>query len=160
LKAQYDQLFGGPNMTKSGTQMVWRTVPPVCGQTIQDVVGTIQGYWFTGPPSEKSPTYAGLAIVHNNLDPTLGEVSINGGVAGSNYGFSVFRPTHSGTINREPSEVRADSQLYCYSSYLYSPLIQGKVLVQLIGDHQLKVEYQSGTCGASESFQNPSFYQR
>jgi hypothetical protein len=156
LKEEYEQTFGGIIFDD---QIVKRTIAPVCGQVNQDIVGTIQGFWFIGPPS--NPGYGGLAFIHNNVDPTYGEVSIGLGIAGNNSGVITFQPTHSGTVNREPSEVRANGQLYCYSSALQAPFaMPGKVLVQLIGDHQLKVEYQSGTCGASEAFQSPSFYQR
>ena len=57
----------------------------------------------------------GLAFLHNNIDPTKTELSISGNFT-SQAGAFMFTPNHSGTIDREPAEVTADGQIYCYNA--------------------------------------------
>ena len=168
LKDQFDAKFGMVGQFKDlplGTpdpDFVPRTAAPVCGQINQDVVGTIQGMWFAGAPDAKQSLEfqgKGLAFLHNNLDPTLAEISIGGTIA-PQAGAIVYKPTHSGTVDREPSEVKSDGQVYCFNQSQMSWNIQGKVLVQLLNDYHLSVENQPGSCGAQEAFKTPTDYQR
>lgn len=165
LKEQYDQKFGGDNRFKPADDptpdFVPRTVEPICGQVNQDLPGTIQGMWYGGEPGGKGDGLEfqgkGLAFLHNNIDPTQAELSIGGNFT-SQAGAFMFTPNHSGTIDREPAEVTADGQIYCYNADSWS--VHGKILVQLLDDHHLKVENQTGLCTGSEIFKNPFDYQR
>jgi hypothetical protein len=78
-----------------------------------------------------------------------------------NMGAMEYIPNHSGFINREPSEVRADGNTYCYEPQdnLWFT-VGGKILVQLIDDHTLKVEHKEGSCNDNESFITPFVYER
>ena len=153
LKDQYYAKFG---TTRSGT-FVPRTVEPLCGEVNQNINGTIQGMWYNGEQNEKDLEFQGkgLAFLHNNLDPTMAEISI-GGTIKEKAEIKMFTPTHSGTINREPSEVTADGKIYCFAGEKDN----GKVLVQLIAVNKMDVEYQIGKCDTSESFKSPYKYQR
>lgn len=138
-----------------------RTIEPVCGQVNQDIVGTIQGMWYAGDSSEKDLEFQGkgLAFLHNNIDPTQGEISI-GGHFTKQAGVIMFKPTHSGNIDREPSEVKSDGTIYCYNSNQGGTGVGGKVLVQLLDSHHMRVEHLVGTCGSVETFQRAFDYQR
>jgi hypothetical protein len=141
-----------------------RTIEPVCGEVIQDLVGTIQGFWFDGSP-EEDRQLGGISFVHYNLDPSIGIIGI-GGTLMSTPAIIMYLPKHTGTVNREPSEITADDTVYCYYDDYPPPgrastsRIEGKVLVQLISDHLMNVEYQDETCGSNEAFTDPFEYQR
>lgn len=183
LKKQYEQKFGRwetgdykdpftgtitPN--PSGGMFIPRTVEPLCGQVDQDVTDTIQGMWFSQKPdnNDKSGNIAGtgqgLAIVHDNLNPTLGVVSIGGELTGALDGSFLFVPEHEGTVNREPSEVTADGKVYCYDTRSKSWGDQStagqKILVQLIDSHHLIAENKSGSCLAEEIISTPYQFER
>lgn len=143
-------------------RFVPRNGDPLCGQVDQDIIGTIQGMWF----SEKTPENddnvkfnGGLAFLHDNVDVTQAEISVGGNLTNNTPGVVLFAPTHSGLINREPSEVKSDGNIYCYNAEERFGS-QGKFLVQLISDRTLKTEFQAGTCGTTELFSKPFLYQR
>jgi len=165
LKKQFYSKFGGMVVRGDDKQknyvFVQRTIQPVCGQVNQDVVGTIQGMWYGGDSSEKDLEFQGkgLAFLHNNIDPTQGEISIGGNVT-KQAGVIMFQPTHSGKINREPSEVKSDGKIYCYNSDQGGTGVGGKVLVQLIDAHHVRVEHLAGSCGTGDAFKRAFGYQR
>lgn len=165
LKKAFYSKFGGIVVSGDGKQkdftFVRRTIQPICGQVNQDVTGTIQGMWYGGNSSEKDLEFQGkgLAFLHNNIDPTQGEISIGGNFT-DQAGVIMFKPTHLGKINREPSEVKSDGGIYCYNSNQGGTGIGGKVLVQLLDSHHMRVEHLAGLCGTSEAFQRAFDYQR
>lgn len=165
LKKAYDSKFGGMVVRGDDSQkhlvFVQRTVPPVCGQVNQDVVGSIQGMWYGGDSSEKDLEFQGkgLAFLHNNIDPTQGEISIGGHIT-DQAGVIMFKPTHSGNIDREPSEVTSDGKVYCYNASQGGSSIQGRVLVQLVDKHHMRAEHLAGACGSVETFKRAFDYQR
>lgn len=155
LKAKYYSRFGRFNSSDSEPTFIPRTIPPICGEVNQDVVGTIQGMWYgEAPLKEGSLEFngKGLAFVHHNIDPRIGEISIGGNF--TDVGVMAFQPAHTGRINREFSQVTADNQIYCYYQDKIPewPHVPGKILVQLIDDHNLIVEHQDGNCTGQESF--------
>jgi len=154
-------LEGDKNMNVSNAVFIPRTIEPRCGEVIQNIVGTIQGDWFYGKPRSENENMEGegkvISFIHLNTDPDIGVISIAGTITES--AMSVYyEPSHTGTINRESSEVQADGNIYCYK--VENQDITGRILVKLIDDHLLKVEYQNGTCGTKESFISPFEYQR
>jgi len=84
-----------------------------------------------------------------------------------------FTPAHSGTTDREFSEITADGKIYCYQGSQEgfsgsnvdkngNPIENRtpKYLLQLIDDTHIKVESQIGACSANEKFSNPVIYER
>ncbi len=139
-----------------------RTIEPLCGRVIQNITGTAQGDWFgfpKGSGAELGESTGGLALIHDNINPTIGKVVVAGNF--SEPGVLRFIPTHTGTINREFSEVTADGMVYCYENiHPIGQVAENKIIIQLIDDHHLKIEQQNGSCGSTESFQKPYYYDR
>ncbi|PKB83194.1 MAG: hypothetical protein BZY88_02550 [SAR202 cluster bacterium Io17-Chloro-G9] len=128
-----------------------RTVEPICGEVEQDELGTAQGTWYrrgTLGPSE-SPH---LALVHDNVDPSLGVFSFGTSVPGLGPGVYFFHPQTSGRINLDFSRVAADGSVYCYASLFgrsgrpVSPT--RTILIQLTSETTLRIETQDAAeCG-------------
>jgi len=135
-----------------------------CGTTMQDVPGTLKGTWFheTSPKEYVVDWDVFLAFVNDNEFPDIQVVSIAGFVTDPSK-FK-FEPKTSGFVDREFSQVKADGNIYCYQAAdigkVNEPIPSGKIIVQLTSNTQLKIEHKSGSCGRSESFSNPSIYDR
>ena len=127
-----------------------------CGITAQDVPGTLKGNWFFGDARANMGTdwEKYLAFVQDNEDPEISIVSIGGTFTDS--GKWEFTPGNSGVVNREFNDVRADGKIYCYES----PGKEGRILVQLISDIELKIEHQNGSCTGNFAFTSPTTYNR
>lgn len=171
LKEKYYSKFGGflVNLEPNSTVRAFfarRTIEPICGQTNQDIVGTIQGLWFSKEKNMANLEDRGMAIgfIHNSVDPRRCDITIQGNIM--DPGVIEFIPLHSGKINREFSEVKADGNIYCYDvtgAWADRDALDkytGKILVQLIDDRHLKVEHQKGSCSENEIFVKPFIYQR
>jgi len=147
--------------SKFGKYEKKRTIEPLCGQINQDIAGTAQGNWTTAEGYIDKPEAwsKSLALVHDNVDPTIGIVSI-GGTIGSPTKIQ-FTPTSSGNINRDFNQVK-DQQIYCYGgqSVGINSKQSGRVLIQLEDQSKLKVEYQNGTCQDNFQFTSPATYNR
>lgn len=144
------------------SKFIPRTVEPRCGQVIQNITGTAQGDWFgfpKGSGAEFGESIGGLALIHDNINPLIGTI-----VAAGNFtepGVLRFTPTHSGTINREFSEVKPDGNIYCYENiHPADHIVDNKILIQLIDDNHLKIEKQNGGCRNTESFYESYSYDR
>ena len=143
-------------------EKIARKVAPRCGIVLQDVPATLQGNWFFGDSNQIRPWDAHLSFVHLNDDPNYKVISV-GGVF-RDAGFWKFVPAHSGTVNRDFDEVKADGKVYCYDN-LKSRIagqndLSGRIIVELTSDTDLRIEYQSGSCSGSYSFKNPALYGR
>ena len=126
-----------------------------CGEVFQDKQGTLQGNWFNGTPAQTSNDIRKLlALAHENVDPRIAVISIGGTI--TQRGEWRFDPTHSGTLNREFSEVTPGDAIYCYQA----SGMPGRILIELISETNLKIEHQSGSCTASVAFAQPFDYQR
>ena len=144
-----------------------RSVEPRCGTVGQDKAGTAQGGWFSTQDIQTAMNHwdTHLALLHNNFDPTMGELTVAGTI--SQPAIVFFTPTHSGLIDREPSEVTADGKVYCYQSdpsshdqRMSMVPVDGKYLLELLSNKHLKIEYQSGSCTDNEAFATPTDYYR
>lgn len=113
-----------------------RTAAPVTGVVEQDEPGTLQGNWFR-EGADFWPEDSHLAVVHDNVDPTKGVVSIGTTFPGAT-GAHRFEPKGSGLVDREPSQVTADGSLYCYD------LTSGAMLFRLTNPATLRAEYNDG----------------
>jgi hypothetical protein len=159
LKNQFSKKFGfvDPKTHKFKP----RTIEPLCGQVNQDIVGTVQGMWFSkATPKDDYDTKfdGGLAFIHNNMDPKTGEISIGGDLNNGKADTVFFNPTISGQISREPSEIKADGKIYCYDATRDSGI--KRFLVQLVDSHHLTAEIQNGTCDGNYFFIKSFNYER
>ncbi len=138
-----------------------RIQEPLCGQFNQDVLGTLQGNWTGGDGLIDMPEAwsKSLSLIHDNVDPKIGVVSIGGTISVPSK--IQFAPASTGTTNREFSEIK-DEQIYCYrgESIGINSRLTGRILIQLIGPSKLKAEYQDTDCGQPLRFNSPTLYQR
>jgi hypothetical protein len=132
---------------------------PACGSVMQDKPGTAQGDWYD--MSAPAPQYQGinesalLAIAHYNLDPSKGIVSVGTALIPSQMLGTqlIFSPTHSGYINREPSEITPNGSVYCFDG----PAGAGgsgpetHIDIEMVDVSTLKADYAPGMCPASPS---------
>lgn len=179
LKSAYYKKIGDwatPTKDKSqtaGGHLVPRTVEPICGQDMYDILGTTRGNWFAGTVNLGSVTQTQymMALAPYNVDPNRLKISIKGPKEVGGYVDLVFIPTHSGTYNRDFAEVKADGQIYCYRSGPYIPVTTGKngntssdtgpkILLQLVDATHLRIESQSGACAPHEQFRSPFTFER
>lgn len=141
-----------------------RTAEPRCGEVMQDLPGTAQGNWYASDAGTQTDWSKELALVHDNVDPSLATISIGGTV--SEHGVWNFPPNSSGVINRDFSGVTADGLTYCYQGALtdqgsQTPIpFPGRLLISLTTDTEMLVERQDGDCAGSTAFANPVTYRR
>src|SRR3989344_7103350 len=143
-----------------GNEYRERTEQPICGTIMQDVPGTAQGNWFDGKGKsyELENAQKSLSLIHDNTDPKLA-VMVGGGVLGSDI-YIKFLPKHSGTINREFSEIKPETQVYCYQaeSLGAAPIPEQQnmsVLIKLVSEAELQVERLSVPCDTTLMLKNP-----
>ncbi|MCH7483558.1 MAG: hypothetical protein IIA90_00240 [Chloroflexi bacterium] len=97
---------------------VARTAPPACGEVEQDEPGTAQGAWFAKEVTRTYPEDPHLALVHDNVDPSLAVFSVGTSMAASGLPADLyyFDPADSGQVNRDFKDVEANGTLYCYET--------------------------------------------
>jgi len=142
----YDKVSGG--------------IDPTCGEVMQDIKGTLQGNWFIGEVDgdwENS-----IAFIHDNRNPSKILISIGGGFI--DPGKYEFVPETTGFFNKKFSDVTADGHIYCYEgedpNRMDEEKPKGKIIVELVNDTELKIEYQSDNCSGNFEFNNPTIYFR
>ncbi len=137
-------------------ELIGRNDADQCGKVMQDVFGTLKGNWFYGESRADMGTdwdkY--MAFVQDNKDPSKSVISV-GGVF-TDAGKMEFTPTNSGFINRDFSQVNSDGNVYCYEG----SGIDGRIIIQLASQTQLKIEKQNGTCSGGYIFVSPTVYNR
>lgn len=145
---------------------------PDCGTYMQDQPGTVQGNWYL--PNTQDQNSGGaqdgneLSVIHFNLDPSTGLIAWGGSITSPSQLH--FKPSNTGTVNREPSQVTQYGQIYCYQGPIglkdeyetTAPLTQidGHVLLELVDTKTLKAEYGKGSCPSTSSFSSPTTYFR
>src|SRR2546429_911441 len=143
---------------------VMRTVEPRCGEVAQDKSGTAQGAWFATQDTQQSMSdwNSHFSLIHHDIDPTLGLIGVGGKI--SSPMVLLFIPTHSGIVNREPSEITPSSTVYCYFSnstkYGTSSPATGSTVLQLVDDKTMKIEHQDRSCSSSSTLTTPTTYYR
>jgi hypothetical protein len=95
-----------------GESTGFRTADPVCGQIMFDVGATAQGRWWKDGCDDVYGCNVGL--VYDNVEPTVGIVSVGGGIDSLPVGGYAFNVAESGTVNLNFSKVKADGKVYCY----------------------------------------------
>ncbi len=169
LRSQYMALlgsFGGEPR---------RTIPPLCGEHMQDIAGTAQGNWFrpTGPgeePSTANDESDDFAFVHDNVDPGKPVLSLSDrGPAvsipdsGGALSYHVSYPPNldrSSLINQDPSNV-VPGPVYCFDalSGRFGASLPGLFLVQLPDADNIRLFYFPAdvTCSGLLSILPPDF---
>ncbi len=93
-----------------------RTAEPRCGTVMQDLPGTAQGIWYVAGTVNEYPEDPHLALVHDNVDPTVATVSVGTSIPGLASQVYPFRPKASGLVNRDFGDITADARIYCFDS--------------------------------------------
>jgi hypothetical protein len=124
-----------------------RTAEPVGGTIAVDVPGTAQGVWIN-PAQPLYPEGAHLGLVPDNVDPSRFAVSMGTSQSGFFAGLYMFTPTASGLVNRHPSQITSDGNVYCYE---FGNSL-GVLFVQLLDANTLRVEGRQvvTTCAAEQ----------
>jgi len=131
-----------------------RTVEPICGQVEQDEPGTVQGKWYLPGEPVPFPEDPHIALVHDNVDPTIGAFSVGNSLPSLKSGVYFFNPVNEGFVNRDFDQVVADDDIYCYELYVsgggHAPRsVPSIILIHLITDTTLRIEAQSASsCGS------------
>ena len=94
---------------------VHRTIAPLGGTIDVDISGTAMGHWYN-PAQPSIPETPHLAIAPDNVTPNMIGFSIGSSLPGWTLGLVEFLPASSGVINRNPGQVTADGNIYCYES--------------------------------------------
>ena len=155
----YGLLGGYPiNANLGNLTVMKRTTPPFCGTTAQDVPGTAQGNWFVAgaPMGDDFTEYPNLALVHDNINTTLGVFSVGTSMRPSGLGPDAyyFNPSATGLVNTDFEHVTSDGNVYCYQavekvfSFTQAPLTP-VIILQLISPTHLRIEMiGTNSCGA------------
>jgi len=134
---------------------------PDCGTNMWDKAGTIQGNWvLPNTPTGKVPDPQGLSIARLYYDPSQGLIDWGGTIAPA--GTLQFNIMSSGFINRDPADVKPDGSIYCFQfqDADLGPAFSFSIMMQLVDDKTLKVEYLKSICPSSPAFSNPTTYLR
>ena len=127
-----------------------RTIGPVCSEVEQDEPGTAQGKWYRKATVDQFPEDPHLALVHDNVDPSIGAFSIGTSVPGLRPGVYHFSPRESGSVNLDFGLVTPDGRVYCYDSLSVrgSPMPSLIILLELTNETALRIEGQEAPeCG-------------
>jgi hypothetical protein len=122
---------------------VRRTVAPLGGTIALDVAGSVQGAWLnaTQPTHPETPH---LAIVPDNVVPTQIDVSMGMSQPGFPSAQYRFTPALAGLVNRAPSDITPDGQVYCYELQY-----GGVLLLRLMDATTLRVEGRSAAASCA-----------
>jgi hypothetical protein len=130
-----------------------RTVPPICGEHMQDLPGTAQGNWFGDETGGAIPERNRIALVHDNVDPTIPTFSISNEFPFWSAGDWRFVPAATGFVNRDFSAV-VPGNVYCYEGMRVGAINSGTVLIEVFGTggdpaNRLRIERPGvPACGA------------
>jgi hypothetical protein len=109
LKTQVAALLG----TYDGS--VHRTIAPLGGTIAVDIAGTAMGHWYN-PTQPVNPETPHLAIAPDNVNPNMIGFSVGLSLPVWGLALQEFLPVNSGLVNRNPGQVTADGNIYCYES--------------------------------------------
>jgi hypothetical protein len=99
---------------------------------------------WLNPSQPTYPETPHLAIVPDNVTPSMIDVSIGASLPGIAAGAYTFLPTTTGTVNRDPSTIRPGAAIYCWEIGYTPTDRRGVVLVQLPDATTLVVEARAG----------------
>lgn len=145
LQSQLKARLGSPE----GQQK--RTIEPICGTALQDIVGSAQGVWILKGEKGVGHENPHLALAHDNTDPRIAVISMGNSAEnkGFQYGTYNFNPKNSGFINRDFGDIK-DDQVYCFETEdTYRKGIQAVILIQMPTSTSLKIEKTNlQSCGS------------
>ncbi len=130
-----------------------RTIDPICGTIAQDIPETAQGIWVLKGTKEVSNEDPHIALVHDNIDPTIGVFSIGNSLEniGITSGTYRFNPKETGSINLDFDLIQPADDIYCYQ---VAESFQGQdnnfsILISLTSENTLLIgPYNSLECGS------------
>jgi hypothetical protein len=130
--------------------LIKRTSNPRCGEANQNLDNTAQGVWLN-PNQPKYPESSHIALVHDNIDPTIPSLSIGLSVPGLNSNVYHFTPQSSGVINRDFSDISPGSTVYCYTYHAGTgqDLPNTSMLIQLESAKSLKLDVRNCDCACT-----------
>ena len=95
---------------------VRRTAAPICGEHMQDIVGTAQGNWFKNANDNVFFDEGnGVGLVHDNVVPILPAFSVGFSFPNWTPEVRYFTPAGTGLVNRDFSRV-TPGETYCYEN--------------------------------------------
>lgn len=173
LRDAYYAKLGDIKIEGSKVIFIPRVGEPLCGVDMQDVPGTLAGNWFVGDSDKGGVTRTQYQITlgHDVGNFSLSRLSILGQEEIGSVVFN-FTAAHTGTINREFSEIHPSDIVYCYAQENLlngattdkdgKPLADGsaKFLIQLVDPMHMRVEKQTGVCTNNETFINYITFER
>lgn len=138
-------------MADSDDPILKRTIEPLCGEYMQDVVGTAQGVWFkVGADSREED--AQVTLAHHNVLAQKGIFSIGTMTTPTiEVGVYPFDPKPSGLINRDFKDITADGKTYCFepSALTGTYRYPFRIILQITSPTKLKIEGQkTQDCGS------------
>lgn len=141
-------------LTKLGYGGEVRTIPPLCGEAMQDKTGTAQGNWFLKGTTSTYPEDPHTALVHDPLDPQKGVFSVGTSLSKSGVapGTYYFTPQTSGTVNRDFRDVKPDGKVYCYQTAGRFGGPAATILVQLTSPTTIRIEGASSCSGFTDRY--------
>jgi hypothetical protein len=129
---------------------------PMCGEVMQDIEGTAKGNWYLkGTPTTVSfPEDPHLALADDNdlnTDRQVFSVGTSMNRSGLPSAPYFFRPTTTGTINREFQGVTAEGGTHCYDAFDPKQAVPVVVLLQLPTATTLRMErVTAASCEAAQ----------
>ncbi len=116
-----------------------RRVEPVGGTVAQDLPGRAQGIWFLAGTTSY-PEDPHLALVHDNIAPTVAVFSVGTSIPNLAPGTYPFQPLASGQQDRDFAAIPADGLIYLFTRFAGH---SGVLLLRLIDATHLHVERQA-----------------
>lgn len=124
-----------------------RVMAPLCGEVNQNIPGTAQGSWI----KKGLPTYPEdphIALVKDEIDPTIPIFSTGKGITGQTPGTYTFTKLGFGYINRLFKDVKADGKVYCYNLKQTNGILipNASIILKLENDTELSIEKRNCDC--------------
>lgn len=120
-----------------------RTIEPICGTITQDIPGTAQGIWFKEGTTNIHDEHSQLALVHDNIDPTIPVFSVGLSLENIKLGSGtyIFTPETNGNLNLDFNLVKPNSEIYCYDVRgSFSDQNQElSILLQMVDDNTMRI---------------------
>jgi hypothetical protein len=130
-----------------------RTALPLCGTSQQDHANTLEGNWFASQTGLAYPEDPNLALVHDNVDPSQGVISVGNSLMPElNPGTFSFTPNTdtSSHANVDFPQVTDTSAIYCYETQTFGNSPNLVFLMQLVDSNTMNIAYVSAVHACSD----------
>lgn len=126
---------------------------PYCGNTSQDILGSLQGVWFhdnaTAEGGSDNQEYS-LAFAYDHWEPPETIISMGTAVNATNRLWVVDLNSTADTINVSFSNATTLNKTYCYEGrdHIRFSLTKwdGRILVKMLTNYSLEIEWQNQSC--------------